>query len=178
MNARPEIVRKIAKVLLEKCKKEKEELIKVSQLLELIYKLYKSEREFRGFILNPNIPKEKKFTFLKSLRKRFDIEDKVDEVFDYVLEINAIPFLGEVKRVYDYEVEKLLKLSRALLVLARKVDDDHIEKIKKAIKDFTGRDYEFEVIEDPTLIGGFLLKTSSFVLDASVKRSLETLLKG
>ncbi|MEN3027633.1 MAG: F0F1 ATP synthase subunit delta [Aquificaceae bacterium] len=32
-------------------------------------------------------------------------------------------------------------------------------------------------MEDPELIGGFLLKTSSLVLDASVKRGLETLLK-
>jgi len=178
MSARPEIVRKIAKALLERSKKEREELIKTSQLLELIYKLYRSEKDFRGFVLNPNIPKEKKLAFIKSLRERLDIEDKVDEVFDYILEINAIPFLGEVKRVYDHEVEKLLKLSKALLVLARRVDESHLEKIKKAIKDFTGRDYDFEIVEDPELIGGFLLKSSSLVLDASVKRSLETLLRG
>ena len=96
MSARPEIVRKIAKALLERSKKEREELIKTSQLLELIYKLYRSEKDFRGFVLNPNIPKEKKLAFIKSLRERFGIEDKVDEVFDYILEINAIPFLGEV----------------------------------------------------------------------------------
>ena len=35
MSARPEIVRKIAKALLERSKKEREELIKTSQLLEL-----------------------------------------------------------------------------------------------------------------------------------------------
>ena len=63
-------------------------------------------------------------------------------------------------------------------MLARRVDESHLEKIKKAIKDFTGRDYDFEIVEDPELIGGFLLKTSSLVLDASVKRSLETLLRG
>ncbi len=178
MNARPEVVRKIAKLLLERSKKEKQELMKISQLLGLLYKLYKSEKEFRGFVLNPTIPKEKKLSFLISLRERLGIEQLLDEVLEYILDVNAIPFLGEVKRVYDYEVEKLLRLSKALLVLARKVNEQELERIKKAIRDYTGREYEFEVVEDPELIGGFLLKTSSFVLDASVRRGLEGILRG
>lgn len=178
MKARPEIIRKVAKLLLEKTQKERQELIKVSQLLELLYRLYKSERDFRGFVLNPTIPKEKKLAFLKGLRERFGIGQGLDEVLEYILDINAIPSLGEVKRVYDYEVEKLLRLSKALLVLARKVSEQEIERIKQVVKNYTGRDYEFEVVEDPELIGGFLLKTSSFVLDASVRRGLEGILRG
>lgn len=178
MTARPEVVRKIAKILLEKSKKEKQELMKISQLLELIYSLYKSEKEFRGFVLNPTIPKEKKLGFLRGLRERFEIDQSIDEVLDYILDVNAIPLLGEVRRVYDHEVEKLLRLSKALLVLARRVSDKELERIKGVIREFTGRDYEFEVVEDPELIGGFLLKTSSFVLDASVKRGLEGVLRG
>ncbi|MEJ5338540.1 MAG: FoF1 ATP synthase subunit delta [Aquificaceae bacterium] len=178
MTARPEIVRKIAKLLLEKSPKERQELLKLSQLLELLYRLYRSEKDFRGFVLNPTIPKEKKLEFLRSLRERLGIDQRVDEVLDYLLEVNAVPILGEVRRVYDYEVEKLLRLSKALLVLARRVNEQELERIKEVIREFTGRDYEFEVVEDPELIGGFLLKTSSFVLDASVKRGLEGILRG
>ncbi len=178
MNPRPEVVRKLVKLLLEKVKKERQELMKISQLLEFIYRLYKSEKDLRGFVLNPTIPKGKKLNFLKALRERFGIEEKLDEVLEYILDLNAIPFLGEVKRVYDHEVEKLLKLSKALLVLARRVNEQELEKIKRVIKDYTGRDYEFEVLEDPELIGGFLLKTSSFVLDVSIKRGLEGFLRG
>lgn len=178
MSTRPEVVRKIAKLLLEKSKKEKQELMKLSQLLELIYRLYKFERDFRGFVLNPTVPREKKLEFLRSLRERLGLDQQLDEVLGYILDINAIPFLGEVKRVYDHEVEKLLKLSKALLVLARRVEEKELERIKKTLREYTGRDYEFEVVEDPELIGGFLLKTSSFVLDASVRRGLESILRG
>lgn len=178
MTARPEVVRKIVKILLEKTRKERQELMKVSQLLEILYRLYRSEKEFRGFVLNPTIPEERKLAFLRNLRERMKIDQGVDEVLVYILNVNAIPILSEVKRVYDYEVEKLLRLSRALLVLARRVSDRELERIKGVIKEFTGRDYEFEVVEDPDLIGGFLLKTSSFVLDASVKRGLEGILRG
>lgn len=178
MSAKQEIVRKIAKALLERSSKEREELIKISQLLQLLHRLYKEERDFRGFILNPNIPKDKKLEFVKGLRERLSISNKVDEVLDYMLEINAMPFVKEIKRVYEHEVEKFLRISKALLVLARKVDESQIERIKKVIKEYTGKDYDFEVVEDPSLIGGFLLKTSSLVLDASVKRSLESMLRG
>ncbi|MEN3028790.1 MAG: F0F1 ATP synthase subunit delta [Aquificaceae bacterium] len=178
MNPRPEVVRKVAKIFLEKTPKEKGELRKTSELLHFIYGLYRSEKTFRGFILNPTIPREEKLNFLRKLRERFGASEKLDEVFDYILEINAVPLLGEIRRVYDYEVEKLLKVSKALLVLARRVDEKEIERIKAVTKNLTGRDYEFEVVEDPELIGGFLLKTSSLVLDASVKRNLEALLRG
>ncbi|MDW8066663.1 MAG: ATP synthase F1 subunit delta [Aquificaceae bacterium] len=177
MNARQDIARKVAKLLLAKTPKEKEKLTKVSEFLQLLYKLYRSEREFRGFILNPTIPKENKLGFLKGLRERFELDASIDEVIDYILEISAVPFINEIKRVYDYEVEKLLRVSKALLVLARRVDDAELERIKTAIRKFTGRDYDFEVVQDPSLIGGFLVKTSSFVVDASVKRELEGLLR-
>ncbi|MCS7170712.1 MAG: ATP synthase F1 subunit delta [Aquificaceae bacterium] len=177
MTSRQEVVRKIAKIFLEKTPKERQELTKTSQLLGIIYDLYKSEKEFKGFILNPTIPKDIKLNFLKTLREKFQINKEIDDVLDYILDINAVPLVGEIKRIYDHEVEKLLKVSKALLVLARKVKEPELEKIKTAIKKFTGRDYEFEVVEDPELIGGFLVKTSSLVLDASVRRGLETLLR-
>ncbi|MFN7065864.1 MAG: ATP synthase F1 subunit delta, partial [Aquificaceae bacterium] len=175
---RAELVRKIAKVLLEKSSKEREELLKVSQMLELLHRLYRGERDFRGFVLNPNIPKEKKLEFFKGLRERIGIGDRIDEVLDYMLEVGTIPFIGEIKRVYEHEVEKFLKVSKALLVLAKRVDERQIERIKRTIKEYTGRDYDFEIQEDPELIGGFLLRTSSLVLDASIRRSLEVLLRG
>ncbi|MCX8164652.1 MAG: ATP synthase F1 subunit delta [Aquificaceae bacterium] len=177
MTSRQEVVRKIAKIFLEKTPKERQDLTKTSQLLSIIYNLYKSEKEFKGFILNPTIPKDIKLNFLKTLREKFQINKEIDDVLDYILDINAVPLVGEIKRIYDHEVEKLLKVSKALLVLAGKVKEPELEKIKTAIKKFTGRDYEFEVVEDPELIGGFLVKTSSLVLDASVRRGLETLLR-
>ncbi|MCS7307181.1 MAG: F0F1 ATP synthase subunit delta [Aquificaceae bacterium] len=178
MTTKHDVIRKIAKLLVEKTPKEKKEFTKVSELLHLLYKLYRQEKTFRGFILNPAVPKEKKMGFLKSLREKLGIDEGVDGVLSYILDVNAVPLLGEVKRVYDYEVEKLLRVSKALLVLARKVDQSEIEKIEEVIKRFTGREYEFEVVEDPELIGGFLLKTSSLVVDATVKRNLEAILRG
>ncbi|MEZ0337362.1 MAG: F0F1 ATP synthase subunit delta [Aquificaceae bacterium] len=175
MTARPELIRKLAKLFLEAVPKERERLTALSDLLGLIYSLYRREKDFRGFMLNPTIDNSVKLGFLKTLRERLKLGEEVDRVLSYVIELNAVPLLGEVKRVYEHEVEKLLRVSKALLVLARSVSDEELEKIKSAIKRLTGRDYEFEVIEDPSLIGGFLLKTSSLVIDASIRRSLEVL---
>lgn len=173
MSVNKDLIRKIAKLLIESSTKGQEELINISQLLELLYRLYRNEKEFRGFMLNPKVPLENKVSALKSLRERFGISQGVDRVLSYIVELNALPLLNEVKRVYDHEVEKLLRLSRALLLLAKKVDPDQVESIKSVVNRLTGRSYEFEVVEDPSLIGGFVVKSSGFVLDASVKRLLE-----
>lgn len=177
MTVRSEVVREIAKGLIERVKEDAQKLKKVSQLLGLLYRLYKDQKDFRGFILSPTIPKNKKVEFLKKLRERMEIDDRIDEVLIYLLEINALPRLGEIKRIYDHESEKHLKISRATLFLASKMKEEDVERIKTTVRKFTGRDYEFEVVEDPELIGGFLLKSSSLVLDASVRRNLENLLR-
>ncbi|RMH80385.1 MAG: ATP synthase F1 subunit delta [Acidobacteria bacterium] len=177
MTTKTELVRKFAKIFIERTSKSKEELLKLSELLELLYTLYRSERTFRGFILNPTIPMERKMAILRAYRERLGLPQSVDEALSHLVELNALPLLGEIKRVYGHEVEKLLRVSKALLILAQKTDEESIKSIESAVKRITGRDYEFEVSEDPSLIGGFLVRSSSFVLDASVKRRLEGLLK-
>ncbi|RMH05595.1 MAG: hypothetical protein D6699_03295 [Aquificota bacterium] len=173
MKANKDLVRKLAKLFIEASSKQQEELTSISKLLELLYTLYRKERDFRGFMLNPQVPLENKVSMLKALRQRLGISEGIDKVLAYLCELNALPLLHEVKRVYDHEVEKLLSVSRAFLVLAKKVDQEEVERIKSVVKKLTGRSYEFEVVEDPSLIGGFVVRSYNFVLDASVKRLLE-----
>jgi len=168
-----ELAKKLAKVLINKLPKDRAILVQVSDFLGFVYGMYKKERTFRDFVLNPKVSSEKKVAYLVELSKRFSIDLK--DFLENVVELSAIPMLGEIKRIYDHEVEKVLKVSKALLITAKKLDDELLESIKAKIKQMLNREVEFEVLEDPSLIGGFVVKTAGLVLDASVKRSLERL---
>ena len=170
-----ELAKKLAKVLINKLPKDRATLVQVSDFLGFVYGMYKKERTFRDFILNPKIQNEKKVAYLVELSKRFSITSDIKSFLENVVELSAIPMLGEIKRLYDHEVEKVLKVSKALLITAKKLDDELLESIKAKIKQMLNREVEFEVLEDPSIIGGFIVKTTGLVLDASVKRSLERL---
>jgi F-type H+-transporting ATPase subunit delta len=170
-----ELSKKLAKSLLNKLPKERFVLIQVSEFLGFAYNLYRKERLFRDFILNPQVPNEKKVEYLVSLSSKFSLPSEVKDFINYLVELNAMHMLGEIKRLYDHEVEKFLRLSKALILVARRLDKNILESIKSKVQQILNRELEFEVQEDPSLIGGFVVKTSGFVLDASVKRTLEKL---
>ncbi|WP_448584615.1 ATP synthase F1 subunit delta [Thermocrinis sp.] len=168
-----ELAKKLAKLLINKIPKDKTLLVQGSSFLGFVYDLYRKEKLFRDFVLNPKVPNEKKVAYLTELSKKFSMPSEVGEFINHLVELNAISMLGEIKRLYDYEVEKFLKVSKAFLIVAKKVDEDTLQSVKTKIKQLLNRELEFEVLEDPSLIGGFVVKTSGMVIDASVKRVLE-----
>ena len=167
-----DLARKLSRMLINSLPKEKQVMMKVSDFLGMLSELYRRERSFRDFVLNPLVPLDAKLSYLKALREKFGITKEVDDTLSYLLELNALPLISEIKRFYDYEVEKTLRFSKALLMLAKKTDGAVIEKIKNVVSKVLGRDLEFEVIEDASLIGGFVIKTYGFVIDTSVKKTL------
>ncbi len=176
MLKRKEIARKVVRLLVRRIPKEKERLISTGEFLSLLSELYRRSRESRNFFVSPFIPKEKKISFLKRLMEKFRVPEETLEIFEYLVDINAFPLLPEIKRLYDHEVERLMRMSKGFLYLARETDEEEVRRIVDAIQRALGRELEVEVSYDPQLIGGFVFRTSGFVVDTSVKRQLERLL--
>ncbi len=171
-----ELARKIVRILLKKLPKTKEVLMSTGDFLGFLSTIYRKDSLVRNFLINPFIPKDKKMEFLKDLMSKFNVPENAKEVFEYMIDINAFSLLSEMKRFYDHEVEKIMRMSKGYLVLAGEVDGAEIEKISQTIQKILGREIEIDVSYDKSLIGGFVFKTSGFIIDASVKRQLEDLI--
>ncbi|WP_457601518.1 ATP synthase F1 subunit delta [Hydrogenivirga sp.] len=176
MHKGKEIARKAVRLLVRKLPKDKKALIATGEFINSLAQLYRKSRDARNFFVSPFVPKDKKTALLKGFMERFGVPQEALEVFEYLIDINALSLLPEMKRLYDHEVEKLMKTSKGYLYLAREVDEAEIDRIVSAIQKALGRELEIETGYDETLIGGFVFKTSGFVVDTSVKRQLEKLL--
>lgn len=176
MTGRKELARKTVRLLVRKVPKDKESLIKTGDFLNLLAHLYKKVRDMRNFLVSPYVPKDRKLKFIEQVAERFSVPADVLEIFDYLIDINGFSLLPEIKRLYDHEVEKIMRTSRGELLLPVEVDQKTVEEIIGFLERSTGRELEVEVGYDPELIGGFVFKTSGFVIDTSVKRQLEDLM--
>ncbi len=176
MLKRKEIARKAVRLLVRKLPKDRETLIATGEFVGFLANLYRKSREARNYFVSPFVPKEKKIEFLKGLMEKFKVPGEALEIFEYIVDINAFSLLPEMKRLYDHEVEKLMKMSKGYLYLAKEVDKEEVDRIVDAVQKVLGRELEVQVGYDERLIGGFLFKTSGFVIDTSVKRQLERLL--
>ena len=177
MNKKKDLARKIVRILVRKIPKDKNTLISVGEFLGTLALLYRKNTEIRNFLITPFIEKAKKLEALKRLGERFNLPKEALDVLEYVIDLNAFGLLNEIKRFYDHEVEKLMKASKGYLTLAHELEEDQIKEITQTLERVLGREMEVEVSYDKSLVGGFVFKTSGFVVDASVRRQLRDLLK-
>ncbi|MDQ7082618.1 MAG: F0F1 ATP synthase subunit delta, partial [Aquificota bacterium] len=162
-----ETARRLAKVLLRRVPRDKLAQPQVSSLGFLAY-IYRKSREFRNFFLSPFVPRESKEKVLSVILEKFSVPKEALEVFQHMVDTHSLSLLPDMKKAYDHEVERIMRMSKGHLYLADDVGEDVVVRIKETLRKVLGRDVEIDVVRDPDLIGGFLFKTSGFVLDTSV----------
>lgn len=91
---------------------------------------------------------------------------------------NLVAFLREKRKIYLLprileSHQEYLKRKSGFLVLSREIDKKTLRKLKKVFKDILEESEAVEFKIDKTLIGGFMLKTENFLVDASIKELLQ-----
>ncbi len=174
MTDRKELARKAVRLLLRRVPKKKDSLIATGEFVALLADLYRRSKEVRNFLVSPFVERKAKLAFLSSLAKKLKVPSEAMEVFEYLLDINGFSLLSDIRRIYDHEIEKLMKTTKGTLYLATDLGRD-TKKIVSAIEKAVGLELEVDVKVDESLIGGFLFKTHGMVIDASVRRQLDRL---
>ncbi len=169
------VLKRVVKVLLNKTPKEEEKLLKVANDLEFLSELYKRNTEFRGLILNPQISFEEKEKVLKTISEKANLDKNVEEALLYLVRINKGNVFKDLGRAFRFEVEKFFATVQGEVITAYKVDEELLSEIKKILEDKIGKKVEFQVKQDPSIIGGLIVRTPSYIVDASVKSYMEKL---
>lgn len=84
-----------------------------------------------------------------------------------------IALAADMLQTYDAMVLERRNAVRATFTYVTKPDDAQVEKLKRLIcKKYSKDSVELELVEDPSLVGGFILTVGDSVLDKSLKTSI------
>lgn len=151
---------------------EKKVLDEVASDMKSIEGIIKESGEFRTMLKSRVIKAEKKAEVLKAI-----LEGKVHELtlrFAILLSKNGRASLfPEITKDFRERFEIHNRILRMRLISAVALDDDTKAKIKAVIKADDWNDIIFEEVIDPTIIGGYILRTDFIQFDAGVKSQLE-----
>lgn len=175
MKINKELARKLAKKIVNSVPKDKKSLNSVSGFLELLGILYKEEPKFRDFMLSPSVPNQNKKVFIKSLIQKGNIPKEIEFFVDELIDLNLLRIIPEIKRLFDYEAEKILSIYKGKLVLSKKLSEEFINDIIAKLEKALSKKIEPTLEINEGIIGGFVLKTSGLIVDASVKSALQNL---
>lgn len=143
------------------------------EVVEKTKKILKDNKIITEVLENPSINRQQK-------------EAVIDRIFDreicgFVKVLNLHGLLGyadEIFQEYDSMILERKNLLKATLFYVTKPDDDQLEQFKDVLcKKYKKTGVIMELKEDPSLIGGFVLKVGNTEYDKSIKETLDELQK-
>lgn len=61
------------------------------------------------------------------------------------------------------------------IITAYPIDEETINSVKEVVEKKLGKKVEFDIKQDPSIIGGIIVKAGSYILDSSLKTYLQKL---
>jgi len=171
------LARRVVKVLLHRLENNTEEQVKFLELLKLLNEVYKREKTIRDLVLNEEIPLEEKVKVFEPLLEKVNIENRnlAKELIVFLTKHHAFKYLPLIIRSYQYELENVLGTVKAEIITASDLPEEIKTKLVQTLENKLNKKVEAEFKVDPDILGGFVVKTTSFVVDASVKDLLREL---
>ncbi len=175
MRVDKKFLKRVVKVLINKLPKEEEVLIKVSDDLNLIQTLFRKNKEFRNFLMNPSISFEDKEKIITEIGKKAGFNELVIEAIKFVVKSNKANVLKYIGDEFSFEIEKFFATVKGEIITVFPIEESLVNEIKEKIEKKLEKKVEFETKQDPSIIGGIIIKAGSYILDSSIKTYLQKL---
>ena len=171
------LAKRVVKVLLNRLAGKTEEQVRFLDFLRALEEVYRRDKKVRDLILSEEIPLEKKEKLFEELIEKWGLEEKelAKELVAFLIKHRVFKYLPLVIRAYQYELENVLGTLKAEIETASELPEEIKKQLVKTLEKKLNRKVEAEFKVNPELIGGFIVKTTSFVVEASVKDLLREL---
>jgi F-type H+-transporting ATPase subunit delta len=132
-------------------------------------------RQLAVFFFSPYFSTEEK---KDGLRRIIDGGDpQFMNFLEALVERHRMPAIFRIRSRYEQMWNDVNKLLPVEVTSAVKLDESVVKSIGQRIGEQTGDQIELTTVVDPDVLGGIVLRVGNFVLDASIRNSLEQLRK-
>jgi F-type H+-transporting ATPase subunit delta len=169
------VARRYARALLDALPEDRAEA-GLGQLLEL-RGLMSREPGARKLLLNPAVPAADRTAFIGRLAGALGLDEPVRRVFAMLVERRRLGILSDMAENFQSLLDERTGTVRVRVTTALPLDADRERELRERLGRSTGKTIVMEVFDDPSLIGGIVIRLGGTVMDASLRqrlRSVET----
>jgi F-type H+-transporting ATPase subunit delta len=166
--------RALAGVVLE----SKLDLPAIDRQIEDFSRTLQGSKDLREVLENPALPLDKRIAILDAVNRRVGCDAKVRNFLALLIEHGRLPLLDEILEQYRAEINRLLGISEAEVITARPLGDEERDQFETRVAGLSGAaksDLRATFREDPSLIGGAIVRIGSTIYDGSVRGRLDRL---
>ena len=153
--------------------KHKHHIEKTIAKLEQITALMSSSRELQNLLTNPTISREQKLKLLDAIIARMDAGKLLRNFLAVLIDHRRIGNIGDVVEQFKQELDRRLGIADAKVSSVRELTAAEKKSLEKELAEITGKTVRATYFEDPSLLGGVVVRVGSTIYDGSVQGRLQ-----
>ena len=165
-----QVGRRYSKAIFE-IAEEKNQVKEIYEMLNSAMVLYRTDKEFKNFILNPSIDNEQKKSVLNEIFGKDNSENL--NILLYILDkgrMNCIKYIvAEYLKIY-YRKNRILDVKATF---TKELTDEQKKKLIDKLSQKTGKEINLEIKVDKDILGGGIIKIGDKIIDGSIRRELD-----
>ena len=165
-----QVGRRYSKAIFE-IAEEKNRVKEIYEMLNSAMVLYRTDKEFKNFILNPLIDNEQKKSVLNEIFGKDNSENL--NILLYILDkgrMNCIKYIvAEYLKIY-YRKNRILDVKATF---TKELTDEQKKKLIDKLSQKTGKEINLEIKIDKNILGGGIIKIGDKIIDGSIRRELD-----
>lgn len=165
-----QVGRRYSKAIFE-IAEEKKQVKEIYEMLNSAMVLYRTDKEFKNFILNPLIDNEQKKSVLNEIFGKDNSENL--NILLYILDkgrMNCIKYIvAEYLKIY-YRKNRILDVKATF---TKELTDEQKKKLIDKLSQKTGKEINLEIKIDKDILGGGIIKIGDKIIDGSIRRELD-----
>ena len=165
-----QVGRRYSKAIFE-IAEEKNQVKEIYEILNSAMVLYRTDKEFKNFILNPLIDNEQKKSVLNEIFGKDNSENL--NILLYILDkgrMNCIKYIvAEYLKIY-YKKNRILDVRATF---TKELTDEQKKKLINKLSQKTGKEINLEIKIDKNILGGGIIRIGDKIIDGSIRRELD-----
>ena len=131
--------------------------------------------DLREVFLDPSFPAPRKVAILDKLNERLKMSQQVRNFIAVLINHDRMESFDDVLKDFHHELNRRLNVAEVEVTSARKLDAGERQSLEEQVARLTSGAISAKFREDPSLVGGVIIKIGSIVYDDSIRGRLDRL---
>ncbi len=135
----------------------------------------KENQNLSEFLANPVFDQPDKKAVLESILTKIAVSPLTANFLKLLVDKRRIGILPDIEGSYRELMDNALKRVRVSVTTAFPLTGELSTRLRARLEELTGREVELHVIEDPTLLGGIVVRVGDTLYDGSIRTQLNNM---
>ena len=152
-------------------------LLEVEEQTLALLKLIKSSSDFRDLIKNPTTKSDDIIKIMNEIANQNNFNELLKKFISFLIKKRRFFYVEKIFNDYSDVCSRSRGEIKAELLAAKDLNKDEIDKVKNELAENFGSNIILNYKQDPSLIGGLVIKVGSTMVDTSIKNKLHQIQK-